>query len=235
MRGTEFARPLPCRRCATGLRAGERRVEGSRQWRAVERLIRLVVPYSSTLLFEDKGAIHGISANGAQLSEEWVNKTLNFCARPLIVTLTPLSRDKRDQPIVEERNRRPAIIGLVTTPETLPDDIAARGDETVRRLSRKFDLAAAFRYMRSRWTGLGRCFALHYYRRLYAYTTALACAISLFAIFTGPRVGDNEKPLTILTTPATAGEGSRSPAATTRRLPRRSRQTHRRQRRGAPG
>src|SRR5215470_362950 len=39
------------------------------------RLIRLVVPYSPTLFFQDKGAIYGTAANGAQLFEQWVNNT----------------------------------------------------------------------------------------------------------------------------------------------------------------
>jgi membrane-bound lytic murein transglycosylase MltF len=58
------------------------------------RLIRLVVPYSPTLFFEDKGAIYGISANGAQLFENWVNETFRLGARPVTVPLTPVSRDK---------------------------------------------------------------------------------------------------------------------------------------------
>ena len=36
--------------------------------------------------------------------------------------------------------------------------LAAWADETLPRLSRRSELAAAFRYMRSRWTALGRCF-----------------------------------------------------------------------------
>jgi ABC-type amino acid transport substrate-binding protein len=58
------------------------------------RLIRLVVPYSPTLFFEDRGTIYGTAANGAQLFEEWINKTFALGARPLTVTLTPVSRDK---------------------------------------------------------------------------------------------------------------------------------------------
>jgi membrane-bound lytic murein transglycosylase MltF len=58
------------------------------------RLIRLVVPYSPTLFFEDKGTIYGTAANGAQLFEEWINKTFGLGARPLTVPLTPVSRDK---------------------------------------------------------------------------------------------------------------------------------------------
>jgi membrane-bound lytic murein transglycosylase MltF len=58
------------------------------------RLIRLVVPYGPTLFFKDKGAIYGTAANGAQLFEEWVNRTFRRGARPLTVPLTPVSRDK---------------------------------------------------------------------------------------------------------------------------------------------
>src|SRR6516162_8132347 len=58
------------------------------------RLIRLVVPYSPTLFFEDKGTIYGTAANGAQLFEEWINKTFGLGARPVTVPLTPVSRDK---------------------------------------------------------------------------------------------------------------------------------------------
>jgi membrane-bound lytic murein transglycosylase MltF len=58
------------------------------------RLIRLIAPYSPTLFFEDKGAIYGTAANGAQLFEAWINKTFKLGALPLTVTLTPVSRDK---------------------------------------------------------------------------------------------------------------------------------------------
>jgi membrane-bound lytic murein transglycosylase MltF len=58
------------------------------------RLIRLVVPYSPTLFFKDKGTIYGTAANGAELFEDWINKTFALGARPLTVTLTPVSRDK---------------------------------------------------------------------------------------------------------------------------------------------
>jgi ABC-type amino acid transport substrate-binding protein len=58
------------------------------------RLIRVVVPYSPTLFFEDKGTIYGTAANGAQLFEEWVNKTFALGPRRLTVPLTPVSRDK---------------------------------------------------------------------------------------------------------------------------------------------
>ena len=58
------------------------------------RLIRLIVPYSPTLFFEDRGTIYGTAANGAQLFEAWINKTFRLGARSLTVPLTPVSRDK---------------------------------------------------------------------------------------------------------------------------------------------
>jgi membrane-bound lytic murein transglycosylase MltF len=58
------------------------------------RLIRLVVPYSPTLFFEDKGTVYGTAVDGAQMFEGWVNKTFALGARPLTVPLTPVSRDK---------------------------------------------------------------------------------------------------------------------------------------------
>jgi len=41
----------------------------------------------------------------------------------------------------------------------IAEALAAWADETVRKLSRKSELAAAFRYMRARWAALVRCFA----------------------------------------------------------------------------
>jgi membrane-bound lytic murein transglycosylase MltF len=58
------------------------------------RFIRLIVPYSYTLFFENKGALYGITVDGAQLLEKWINKTFALRAPPLTVPLTPVSRDK---------------------------------------------------------------------------------------------------------------------------------------------
>ena len=40
----------------------------------------------------------------------------------------------------------------------IAEALAAWADQTVRQLSRKSELAQAFRYMRARWIALGRCF-----------------------------------------------------------------------------
>src|SRR5205814_10158610 len=42
--------------------------------------------------------------------------------------------------------------------QPIAEALAAWADTTVRQLSRKSELAAAFRYMRTRWTALVRCF-----------------------------------------------------------------------------
>jgi ABC-type amino acid transport substrate-binding protein len=87
------------------------------------RFIRLVVPYSPTLFFEDKGTIYGTTANGAHLFEGWINKTFALGARPLTVPFIPVSRDKLfdtvlagdgdiaagDITITEERRRKVAF------------------------------------------------------------------------------------------------------------------------------
>ena len=107
------------------------------------RLIRLVVPYSPTLFFEDKGTIYGTATNGAQLFEEWINKTFALGARPLTVPLTPMSRDKLfdallagdgdiaagDITITEERRKKVAftmpvlrnVREIVVTGEDVPE------------------------------------------------------------------------------------------------------------------
>jgi len=59
-----------------------------------QRRIRLVVPYSRTFFFRDKGEVYGTTADGAQLVENWINKTFKLGARPLTVYLIPVSRDK---------------------------------------------------------------------------------------------------------------------------------------------
>jgi membrane-bound lytic murein transglycosylase MltF len=107
------------------------------------RLIRLVVPHSPTLFFEDKGTIYGTAANSAQLFEEWVNRTFALRARPLTVPLTPVSRDKLfdtllagdgdiaggDITITEERRKKVAftmpvlrnVREIVVTGENVPE------------------------------------------------------------------------------------------------------------------
>lgn len=90
------------------------------------RFIRMLVPYSQTLFFQDAGQVYGTAAHGAQLFEGWVNKTFKLGSRPLTVALIPTSRNQLfdalsagegdiaagDITITEERRKRAAF----TTP-----------------------------------------------------------------------------------------------------------------------
>jgi ABC-type amino acid transport substrate-binding protein len=70
------------------------RFAGDFEQMLARRHIRMIVPYSRTLFFRSKGDIYGVAAAGAQLLENWIHKTYALGARPLTVTLTPVSRDK---------------------------------------------------------------------------------------------------------------------------------------------
>jgi membrane-bound lytic murein transglycosylase MltF len=107
------------------------------------RLIRLVVPFSRTLFFEDKGALYGTTVEAAGLFEEWINKTFALGARSLSVSLTPVSREKLfdtllagdgdvaagDITITEERRKKVAfslparsnVREIVVTGENFPE------------------------------------------------------------------------------------------------------------------
>jgi membrane-bound lytic murein transglycosylase MltF len=91
---TPQAGPAPATSTRTALRTRFVQFTGDFDAMLDRRLIRLVVPYSLTLFFEDKGTIYGTAAYGAQLLEDWVNKTFALGARRLSVPLTPVSRDK---------------------------------------------------------------------------------------------------------------------------------------------
>src|SRR5271169_5979424 len=88
------ATPAPAAPTRRGLRTRFARFTGDFDQMLERREIRLIVPYSHTFFFRDKGAIYGTAADGAELLERWINKTYKLGARPLTVTLTPVSRDK---------------------------------------------------------------------------------------------------------------------------------------------
>jgi membrane-bound lytic murein transglycosylase MltF len=107
------------------------------------RRVRVVVPYSRTLFFVDKGALYGTTADGVQLLQEWFNRTFKLGARPLTVRLIPTSRDKLfdsilagdgdiaagDITVTEERQKRVAFTApilsnvreIVLTDDKVPD------------------------------------------------------------------------------------------------------------------
>jgi membrane-bound lytic murein transglycosylase MltF len=60
------------------------------------RIIRVLVPYSRSLYFNDKGQERGLSAENTRDFERWINKkyTKTLRKRPLTVFIIPTTRDK---------------------------------------------------------------------------------------------------------------------------------------------
>src|SRR5438477_8564747 len=83
------------------------------------------------------------AANGSPIAQEALERIGQLYA--VEETIKGLLRDHRRR----ERQERSKPIAAA---------LAAWADETRRKLSRKSELAAAFRYMRARWTALMRCF-----------------------------------------------------------------------------
>jgi membrane-bound lytic murein transglycosylase MltF len=78
------------------------------------RVIRVLVPYSRSLYFEDKGRERGISAEGVRGFERWLNEKYGkqLRNRPITVVIVPTTRDR-----------------------LLPDVAAGRGDLAVGNLT----------------------------------------------------------------------------------------------------
>src|SRR5689334_18946145 len=61
---------------------------------AERRMIRVLVPYSRTLYFTDKGRERGLTADLVREFERYLNKTLHTGKRPITLYLAPTTRDK---------------------------------------------------------------------------------------------------------------------------------------------
>ena len=68
---------------------------------AQRQMIRVLVPYSRTLYFNDKGHERGIAAEGVRDFEQYINRKLRTGRRPITVYLIPTTRDKLLPGIVE--------------------------------------------------------------------------------------------------------------------------------------
>lgn len=58
------------------------------------RLVRVAVPYSRTLFFNDKGVQRGLTAENIQQFERWLNKKYKTGAHPITVLAIPVTRDR---------------------------------------------------------------------------------------------------------------------------------------------
>jgi len=82
------------------------------------RLIRILVPYSKTIYFLDKGAERGVAAESGRELEAWINKKYKLTKLKIRVAFVPMARDKLLPALIEGRGDIVAA-SLTITPERL--------------------------------------------------------------------------------------------------------------------
>lgn len=101
------------------------------------RMVRVLVPYSRTLFFNDKGRERGLSAELVRDFERYFNQTLSkrLGKRPITVYLIPTTRDRLLPELVNGKGDI-AVGNLTETPERLKvvDFVAPRDRKPVREL-----------------------------------------------------------------------------------------------------
>ena len=86
----------------------------------------------------------------------------------MVITVSPASTSCDSDRVERPSRRYSAMRDFSITPVIrhrfdgpigpIAEALAAWAEQTLRQLSRKSELAQAFRYMRARWTALVRCF-----------------------------------------------------------------------------
>jgi len=98
------------------------------------RMIRVLVPYSRTLYFNDKGRERGITAELVRDFEAYVNRKYKTGKRPLTVYLIPTTRDKLLSNLVEGLGDIAAGNLTVTDDRSKTVDFVVQQDRTVREV-----------------------------------------------------------------------------------------------------
>jgi membrane-bound lytic murein transglycosylase MltF len=81
----------------------------SRPWKGdfdgirARRYVRVLVPYSRTLFFNDRGTQRGITADTIRDFEQWINRKYKTGSRPITVVAIPTTRDRLFSYLVEGR------------------------------------------------------------------------------------------------------------------------------------
>ena len=83
------------------------------------------------------------TATGSPIAEEALDRISQLYAVEKIIKGAPPERRQQQRQLQSK---------------PIAEALAAWAEQTVRQLSRKSELAQAFRYMRARWTALVRCF-----------------------------------------------------------------------------
>src|SRR5882672_7910422 len=86
--GTAQAAPV------TGLDADLQAWKGDFDGMLERRVVRVLVPYSRTLYFNDKGAQRGLVADSLRDFEVYLNKRYKLKNRPITVVALPTTRDR---------------------------------------------------------------------------------------------------------------------------------------------
>jgi len=68
-----------------------------------QRVIRVLVPYSRTLYFNDRGKQRGLTADTLRDFETFLNKKFHLKGRPITVITLPTTRDRLLSGVVEGR------------------------------------------------------------------------------------------------------------------------------------
>ena len=66
-----------------------------------QRMLRVAVPYSRTLFFNDRGIQRGLTAEGLRDFERWLNKKYKTGAHPITIYALPTTRDRLLNKVVE--------------------------------------------------------------------------------------------------------------------------------------
>lgn len=127
------------------------------------RHVRVLVPYSRTLFYNDKGRERGISAEGARAFEQYLNKKYarELGKRPLTVYLMPTTRDELLQDVagglgdiaagnLTVTDARKRLVDFAAPPDAKPNREIVLGGPKAEALSSAEALAG--RPVHVRWT-----------------------------------------------------------------------------------
>jgi len=97
-------------------------------------MIRVLVPYSRTLYFNDKGRERGLTADAVREFEAYLNKNYKTANRPVTVYLIPTTRDRLLQDIAAGLGDIAAGNLTVTSSREQIVDFAIQPDRKVREV-----------------------------------------------------------------------------------------------------
>jgi len=98
------------------------------------RLVRILVPYSKTIYFIDKGAERGVAAEAGRQLEVWLNKKYNTKSLKIRIAFVPAARDELLPALVEGRGDIVAASFTITPERQQIVDFANPWAKSVKEL-----------------------------------------------------------------------------------------------------